>query len=156
MSNPGSFTITLNNNKTEKEGINYLLRLNEGFILPDIFSRIEIMRILKLDKKFARAFDLVLIKGIKSIELDKKTIEAHINDIILVELKTTKKSLPNNPKGFFFGATQNEFDIGHFLGDKFRFCFVCLNEQAPSYKLLSIPELEKIIRNKRIQYQINL
>lgn len=156
MSNPGSFTITLSNNKTEKEGINYLLSLNEGFILPDINSRIEVMQILNLDKKFVRAFDLVLIKGVETIALDRKIIEAHINDLILVELKTTKKALPNNPKGFFFGATQNEFDIGHFLGEQFRFCFVCLNEQNLSYKLLSIPELEQIIRNKRIQYQINL
>ena len=156
MSNPGSFSITLSNNRTEKEGINYLLGLNVGFILPDINSRIEVMQILKLDKKFFKAFDLILIKGIDSIELDKKTIETHINDLILIELKTTKKLLPNSPKGFFFGATQNEFDIGHFLGDQFRFCFVCLNEQTRSYKLLSIPELEQIIRNKRVQYQINL
>ncbi|MEO6327488.1 MAG: hypothetical protein ABIO55_01075 [Ginsengibacter sp.] len=156
MSNPGSFYITLKNNKTEKEGINYLLSLNHGFVLPDISSRIEIMRVLNLEKKFARAFDLVLIKGIDTIELDKNIIETHANDLTLIELKTTKKFLPNNPQGFFFGATQNEFDIGHFLCDQFRFCFVCLNERSSSYKLLSIPELEQIIRNKRIQYQINL
>jgi len=31
-----------------------------------------------------------------------------------------------------------------------------LNEKAPSFVLLSIDELNKIIKNKRIQYQINL
>jgi hypothetical protein len=75
---------------------------------------------------------------------------------MLIELKCTRAFLPNNPKGFFFGATQNEFDFGERLGEKFRFCFVCLNEQSLSHALLSVPELEQIIRTRRIQYQINL
>jgi hypothetical protein len=76
--------------------------------------------------------------------------------MILVELKTTKKYLPNNPRGFFFGATENEFNFGEILGDKFRFCFVSLHEKGSSFALLTIEELDLIIRNKRIQYQINL
>lgn len=90
----------------------------------------------------------------KTIPLD--SLHIYLEDIIFVELKTTKKYLPNNPKGFFFGATENEFNFGKILGDKFLFCFVTLNEKAPSFVLLSIDELDKIIRNKRIQYQINL
>lgn len=79
-----------------------------------------------------------------------------MEDIFFIELKTTKKFLPENPKGFFFGATENEFNFGKILGERFRFCFVCLNESSLSYKLLTINELEKIIKNKRIQFQINL
>lgn len=83
-------------------------------------------------------------------------LQTYLEDIILVELKTTKKYLPDNPKGFFFGATENEFNFGELLGEKFRFCFVCLNENSLSISLQTIPELEKRIRNKRIQFQINL
>ena len=74
----------------------------------------------------------------------------------MVELKTTKKYLPENPKGFFFGATENEFNFGKILGNRFRFCFVSMNERGSSFALLTIEELEAIIKNKRIQYQINL
>jgi hypothetical protein len=73
-----------------------------------------------------------------------------------VELKTTKKYLPESPKGFFFGATENEFNFGKALGDKFRFCFVCLNERSPSHAMLTVDELELLIRTRRIQFQINL
>ena len=45
----------------------------------------------------------------------EEVIETHLDEIFLVELKTTRKYLPKNPKGFFFGATQNEFDFGERL-----------------------------------------
>ena len=108
----------------------------------------ELLNLLKINHKFLQAFDLIYI-----YDMVGKTIT---EDIILVELKTTKKYLPENPKGFFFGATENEFNFGNILGDKFRFCFVCLNEKSPSFALQTMQELELRIRNKRIQYQINL
>jgi hypothetical protein len=89
-------------------------------------------------------------------KVDAAFIETNLEDIILVELKTTKKYLPENPKGFFFGATENEFNFGQKLGDRFRFCFVSLNEKGSSFSLQTIEELEKLIKTKRIQYQINL
>ena len=87
---------------------------------------------------------------------DTDFIQTYLEDIILVELKTTKKYLPENPKGFFFGATENEFNFGKILGSRFRFCFVSLNEKGSSYAFLTLEELEERIKNRRIQYQINL
>lgn len=87
---------------------------------------------------------------------DAGFIQTYLEDIILVELKTTKKYLPENPKGFFFGATENEFNFGKILGPRFRFCFVSLNEKGSSYAFLTLEELEERIKNRRIQYQINL
>ena len=88
--------------------------------------------------------------------LTDEVIEANLDEIILVELKVTKKYLPENPKGFFFGATQNEFKFGKRLREKFRFCFISLHERGSSHALLTIAELESRIRTRRIQYQINL
>ena len=47
-------------------------------------------------------------------------------------------------------------DDGKILGDRFRFCFVSMNEKGSSFFLQTIDELEARIKNKRIQYQINL
>ena len=74
----------------------------------------------------------------------------------LVELKTTRKYLPESPKGFFFGATENEFKLAAELGDRYHFCFVCLHPDSLGYSLLGLSELEPMIRTKRTQYQINL
>ncbi|MBX7061017.1 MAG: hypothetical protein K1X52_05110 [Pyrinomonadaceae bacterium] len=151
-----AFTITRRNNATEKEGIQHLESLNAGFFFVDKDERRRILELLEQPKNFSRSFDMVLIPRLAGAELTLGAIETHIGELTLIELKCTRTFLPNNPKGFFFGATQNEFDFGERLGDKFRFCFVCLNPESPSHATLTVPELETKIRTRRIQYQINL
>ena len=156
MSRAHSFIITLSNNRTEREGIDYLTEHATGFFYVDSVTRKLILDLLDLPKQYARAFDMIFIPRFEGQRLTVETIEAHLDEIILIELKVTKKFLPENPKGFFFGATENEFNFGKLLGDKFRFCFVCLNPLGSSHALMTIQELDQRIRTKRIQYQINL
>lgn len=151
-----SFTITLSNNRTEKAGIDYLISNETGFFYVDSETRKLILGMLGLPMTFARAFDMIYIPRYAGKIVTEEVIQTHLDEILLVELKTTRKFLPENPKGFFFGATQNEFDFGERLGDKYRFCFVCLHPDSLSHAVLSVPDLEQIIRTRRIQYQINL
>lgn len=148
-----SYTITINNNQTEKEAIDFLLTQDAKFIRPDKESRKLIMNNLGIDKKYSRAFDLIMIP--ERIN-DSLTIEIDTSSIILVELKTTKKKLLNNPYGFFFWATENEFALARLMGDKFRFCLVSLHLESLSFKLLTLEELEELVSVKRTQFQINL
>ena len=76
-------------------------------------------------------------------------------------MKTTKKPIKDaGLAGFFFGATQREYNLATTLGDKFRFAFVVLNSAnaygKPFAVLLTLSELEHRTRSKRIQYQVNL
>ncbi len=151
-----SFTITRKNNATEKEGIRYMESLNQGYFFVDKDARRRILELLQQPRNFARSFDMVHIPRLGGANLSIEVIETHIDEVTLIELKCTRAFLPENPKGFFFGATQNEFDFGERLGDKFRFCFVCLHPDSLSHALRSVPEVEAIKRTKRIQYQINL
>ena len=153
MAGKKSYTITRSNNSTEKEALEYLLHIDNHFILPDKESRISLMQMFDIDQRFSRAFDLVYLKDSQrenSITLENK------DSVTFIELKTTKKNLPNNPRGFFFGATKNEFDLAELLGDKYKFCFVSLHKESLSHVTLSLQELEGMIKTKRIQYQINL
>ena len=156
MSRKHSFVLTLKNNVTEKEGINYIFENFTGFFKIDLEIKKQLLDLLKIEHRFLQAFDLIYIPDMVGKEIDSDILETYLEDIILVELKTTKKYLPENPKGFFFGATENEFNFGKILGDRFRFCFVSMNEKGSSFALLTIKELEAKIKNKRIQYQINL
>jgi hypothetical protein len=149
-----SYTITLENNKSEKEAIAFLMESDPAFICPDNLSRKKLLEIFKIDTKYYRAFDLVKIPGHTNLE-EVIQLES-LDNVTFVELKTTKKKLPNLPKGFFFGATQSEFEIAEKLGDKYKFCFVSLHPDTKNYELISLDELNKIIRTKRIQFQINL
>ncbi len=155
-----SFTITRKNNDTEKEGIRYMESLNEGYFFVDKDARKRILELLEQPKNFGRSFDMIHIPRLTGTELSMEGIETHIEEVTLIELKCTKAFLPENPKSFFFGATQNEFDFGERLGNKYQFCFVSLHPDSRSHAKLSVLELEarleELKRVKRIQYQINL
>lgn len=156
MSRKHSFKLTLSNNVTEKEGINYLVDKQTGFFKIDKEMKRELLDRVNIPHSYLQSFDMVYIPKMKGIEFREEFIETHLDELIFVELKTTKKFLPENPKGFFFGATEKEFNFGKLIGEKFRFCLVCLNENSLSYKMLTLDELDKIVKIKRIQYQINL
>ncbi len=156
MSRKHSFVLTLSNNVTEKEGVNYLIENYTGFFKVDLTTKKELLNLLNIEHRFLQAFDLIYVPEMVGKVVDADFIQTYLEDIILVELKTTKKHLPENPKGFFFGATENEFNFGKILGSRFRFCFVSLNEKGSSYAFLTLDELEERIKTRRIQFQINL
>ena len=156
MSRKHSFVLTLSNNVTEKEGVNYLIENSTGFFKIDLSTKKELLDLLKIEHRFLQSFDLIYVPEMVGKIADSGFVKTYLEDILLIELKSTKKYLPENPKGFFFGATENEFNFGKILGSRFRFCFVSLNEKGSSYALLTLDELEERIKNRRIQYQINL
>jgi hypothetical protein len=93
--------------------------------------------------------------------IDEMNLTAHIDDLRLIELKATKKAIKNAAlNGFFFGATKREYDLAAALGDRFLFAFVVLSSdndyRRPFFVLLTLEQLERRTRTKRIQYQVNL
>lgn len=157
MAHAHSYQITLSNNKTEKEALNLLLAERDDLLIPDAKGRLAIVEALGIDKRFRRTFDLVRIPGHR---FGESQVEIQTpSSITLFEIKSTKKLLPDFPKGFFFGATANEFDLAQTLGERFQFCFVSLHPQQPPARRVayfSLAELEKLIRTKRTQFQVNL
>ena len=154
IKNKTSYTITLQINKSEKEGISSLLNSDANFIRLDKTGRKAVMSLLNIESKYSRSFDLVIIAGHTNLE---KVIQLKETDnITLIELKTTKKKLSNSPKGFFFGATENEFELAKRFGENYKFCLVSLHPESKGYTLLYLEDIEKMIKYKRVQYQITL
>ena len=154
MASDKSYTITLSNNRTERAAIDYVMSSDPTFLNPSLESRKRILQMLGLPARFSRAFDLIRVPG--HINSESEITLAEAGAVTLVELKTTQKCLPQCPTGFFFGATENEFELARRLGDQYRFCFVCLHPEALGFSLLTESELQALIRTKRTQYQINL
>jgi hypothetical protein len=150
-----SFTITLSNNKTEKEGIEYLRSRETGYFFVDKHARKIILELLGQPLTFFRSFDMIHIPRFRGTVVTQPTLKTHLDEIILIELKTTKKRLPNFPKGFFFGATANEFLFAEALKEKFQFCFICLHPDTPNHILLSLSDVRALTRTSRVQHQIN-
>lgn len=100
-----------------------------------------------------RSFDLILHDE-THVRLSDAGMD--LGRITFVDVKATRKPLKNPPSGFFFGATENEFSLASTLGDRFKFCFTCLNDTGLGFTLLTLGELLERVQNKRTQYQISL
>ena len=94
MSRKHSFILTLSNNVTEKEGVNYLIENHTGFFKIDLVTKKELLNLLKIDHRFLQAFDLIYVPEMAGKNINSNFVQTYLEDIILVELKTTKKYLP--------------------------------------------------------------
>ncbi len=77
----------------------------------------------------------------------------------MVEIKVTRKHLPklsSDPRGFFFGMTENEEMLLKVFGTNAVLCLVSVNPESEGHFLADWDALQKLDMNKRIQYQINI
>jgi len=151
------------NRVVEKAGLHDVLLKDRRFQAPSTETKKAILKALGLgDTKLygPQSFDAIMLPQATE-PIDESTLPRHLEQVVLVEMKTTKKPIKDaGLAGFFFGATQREYDLAAKLGEKFRFAFVVLNSAntygKPFAVLLTLPELEHRTRAKRIQYQVNL
>ena len=61
MSRKNSFVLTLSNNVTEKEGVNYLIEKYTGFFKIDLATKKELLDLLQIEHRFLQAFDLIYL-----------------------------------------------------------------------------------------------
>ena len=132
--------------------IDVLLSSDPQFRKPTTQEKKDILKRLNLSANFTRAFDLIKLPQVPGAAI----LNISVGEIILIELKTTRKKLVNNPSGFFFGATENEFKLANLLRNQYYFCFLSLHPESTKYVMLTSEELSSKIRTKRVQYQINL
>jgi hypothetical protein len=147
------------NRGVENHGL-VLLLTDRRFQAADLPTRRRILELLPAKGEFGiRTFDAIMTP--EPIEpITAENVERYFDDLRLVEMKTTRDSIPDaSLRGFFFGATEREYKMAHALGDKYLFAFVVLNEinayGRPFAVLLTLDEVEEKTANRRVQYQVN-
>jgi hypothetical protein len=140
----------LQNLSSENDGLKYLINQDSSLIVPTLDQKKKLLRIVGKPNIYSRSFDLVRIKASNFDSISST------DDFELVEVKVTKKYLKDFPKNFFFGMTQNEDLLLKELDGIFTLCLVSIHETKPCHIFLTHKDLELLIKNKRIQYQINL
>ena len=126
----------------------------------DLSTKKRILELLMVSGAFKpQTFDAVMTAA-PSPPLTVENVEDHIESLTLVEMKTTRAPIRNAAlNSFFFGATDNEFQMAKALKSKYVFAFVVINDDneygRPFFVLLSLEKLQARTRTSRIQYQIN-
>lgn len=72
---------------------------------------------------YGKAFDVVRLSG--PVNLDSlEEVEANLSRILVCEIKSTKKNVAEDFRGYFFGLTAAEVLVAQSLKAQFRFIFV--------------------------------
>lgn len=144
---------------TETDGLSVLLQDRRMQAL-DHRTKWRILELLVVSGAFKpQSFDAVMTT-VPSPPLTEQNIEQYMDQLTLVEMKTTKKAIKDAAlNGFFFGATDNEFQMAKALKSKYVFAFVVINEEnvygRPFFVLLTLEQLHARTHASRVQYQIN-
>lgn len=153
------FEKSRSNRGVENHGLALLLT-DRRFQAADLPTRRRILELLPVQGEFGiRTFDAVMTPD--PVEaITAANVEDYFEDLRLVEMKTTRDSIPDGSlRGFFFGATEREYAMARALGNKYLFAFVVLNEVnvygRPFAVLLTLDEVEAKTANRRVQYQVN-
>lgn len=147
------------NRRLENSGLALLLG-DPRFQAPDHATKLRILEALPVRGNFGvQTFDAVMSR-VPIEPLTPATIDRHVDRLRLVEMKTTRKPIRDQAlNGFFFGATEREYEMARALGDRYLFAFVVLNSDnlfgQPFFVLLTLDEVEHRTRSKRIQFQVN-
>ena len=144
---------------TESDGLSLLLEDSRIQVL-DLSTKKRILELFFVSGAFKpQTFDAVMTDE-PAPPLTVENIEDHLDSLTLMEMKTTRAPIKNRTlNGFFFGATDNEFQMAKALKDRYVFAFVVLNDAndygKPFFVLLTLEQLHARTRTSRIQYQIN-
>lgn len=98
---------------------------NEGFVVPTAQQRQNLLVAFAKKGKvvYGRAFDIVRLRA--PVNLDELAdVERNLGNILVFEIKSTRKDLPPDFSGYFFGLSAAEVLVAQSLKDHFQFIFV--------------------------------
>lgn len=127
-------------NQTAKKAAQILLRSNPAFQVPT--AKQKRLLLVEFAKRnyviYGKAFDIIKLVGIVNLD-DAAEIERNLDKIILCEIKSSSRKLPEDFKGYFFALTAAELLVAQSL--KQRFKFILVNAATGTYIELTLQEL---------------
>jgi hypothetical protein len=98
---------------------------NEGFFVPTVRQRQNLLVAFAKRGKvvYGKAFDIVRLSSRVNLD-DLDDIERNLERILVFEIKSTRKDLPADFSGYFFGLSAAEMLVAQSLKDHFKFIFV--------------------------------
>src|SRR5579863_5470745 len=131
----------------QDKGLSFLKDNLEGFYVPSMIEKKQLLEILGISKRFKQTFDAIRL-NVGSFSKVKNA-----KDFDLLEIKTTGKFLPSLPQGFFFGMTENEEMLLKVFEGKYFLCLLSLHPKSKKFVLVDWDQLGDLTQNKRVQYQ---
>ncbi len=112
-------------NQTAKKAAQILLQSNTGFIVPTAKQKhILLVEFAKANLVvYGKAFDIVKLSDNINLD-DSREIANNLDKIILCEIKSSNRKLPEDFRGYFFALTTAELLVAQNLKLRYKFIFV--------------------------------
>ena len=153
-------TKSKSNKRSESAALRVLLT-DRRFQDPDLTLKKRLLSLLDLPSGSygTKTFDAIMTP-LPEREITADNVHRHMSSLRLVEMKSTLKAIEDATlNGFFFGATDNEYQMARALGDRYLFAFVVLGSEnyyrRPFAVLLTLDQVTERTKQKRLQYQVN-
>jgi hypothetical protein len=153
------FTKSQSNKGTENKGLALLLT-DPRFQAVSVVTKRRILEQIGIEGAFGiQTFDAIMTE-VPQPPISLENVDHYVDGMRLIEMKTTRKPIVSAElRNFFFGATEREYAMAKALGDRYLFAFIVLNDAnqygRPFAALLSLTEVERRTRARRIQFQVN-
>jgi hypothetical protein len=119
-----------------------LLVANHGYIAPTAEARRNVAMAFAAKNKvvYGKAFDAIRIADAAAIDFsDFASVEAHLDSVVLCEIKSTHRDLDDDFSGYFFSLSTAELLVAQSLGPHFE--FVLVNIETEAVKPLKLQQL---------------
>ena len=127
-------------NQTAKKAAKILLQSGSGFVVPT--AKQKRLLLVEFARKnlvvYGKAFDVVKHSGRLDLD-DADEIARNLDKIVLCEVKSSNRKLPEDFKGYFFALTTAELLVAQNLKHRYKFVFV--NTVTNAYIELTLQEL---------------
>lgn len=137
---PPAILNTDSGSATAKKAARFLAEKNLGYVVPTAQQKRNlVVACAKRDLiVYGKAFDVLRLTG--EVNLDSlEDVESKLAQIVICEIKSTKKDFPPDFRGYFFGLTAAEVLVAQSLKEQFRFLFV--NTVTGSFLELKLNEV---------------
>jgi hypothetical protein len=111
--------------KTAKKACAILIAKELGFVLPTAKQKANLLVAFAKKNKvvYGKAFDIVKVSS--SVDLDDLAdVEKNLKELVIYEIKSSKKKLKPDFSSFFFALTGAEVLVAQSLKKQFRFVLV--------------------------------
>lgn len=116
---------------TAKKAVEILVEKGDGYVVPTSDQKKNL--VVAFAKRnmivYGKAFDIVRLHG--DVDLDNlAAIEEHLDQIVLCEVKSTRKDVDSDFNGYFFALTAAEVLVAQSLKERFKFVLLNTNTKA--------------------------
>lgn len=147
----------MSNKLTAVKARKYLIDLNKGYHEVSSYAKRQIKNYIQSRHPIpVGSFDMIKLKKQKQKTPIRRLSDKELNELTLIEIKSSDRNLNENLDGYFFGYSYSEQLVAQALGNRYQFAFVVLPRSGGRkfHKVMTYRQIWKKAKTIHMQWSI--